>query len=116
MGRSSPNSITRAELIACIGKGEICQDLTNMESICSSTRSEQLNSLYGEREEEILASSMKMPFTAIVLVFEFIRVSHDFLFPISLAVVASVFVFHFLRRTQRIVLLERQLAMQRVMR
>jgi H+/Cl- antiporter ClcA len=41
-----------------------------------------------------LASSMKMPFTAIVLTLEFTRVSHDFLFPISLAVVGSIFVFH----------------------
>ena len=41
-----------------------------------------------------LASSMKMPFTAIVLTLEFTRVGHDFLFPISLAVVGSIFVFH----------------------
>jgi H+/Cl- antiporter ClcA len=41
-----------------------------------------------------LASSMKMPFTAIFLMLEFTRVSHDFLFPISLAVVGSIFVFH----------------------
>ena len=41
-----------------------------------------------------LASSMKMPFTAIVLILEFTRVGHDFLFPVSLAVVGSIFVFH----------------------
>jgi hypothetical protein len=34
-----------------------------------------------------LASSMKMPLTAIVLIFEFTRVGHDFLIPISLAVI-----------------------------
>jgi hypothetical protein len=33
-----------------------------------------------------LASSMKMPLTATVLIFEFTRVGHDFLIPISLAV------------------------------
>ncbi len=41
-----------------------------------------------------LASSMKMPLTAIVLILEFTRVGSDFLFPISLAVVGSIFVFH----------------------
>jgi H+/Cl- antiporter ClcA len=40
-----------------------------------------------------LASSMKMPVTAIVLTLELTRVSHDFLFPMSLAVVGSIFVF-----------------------
>jgi H+/Cl- antiporter ClcA len=37
-----------------------------------------------------LASSMKMPPTAIVLIFEFTRVGHDFLIPISLAVTGSI--------------------------
>lgn len=41
-----------------------------------------------------LASSMKMPLTAIVLIFEFTRVGHDFLLPISLAVTGSVSAFH----------------------
>jgi H+/Cl- antiporter ClcA len=41
-----------------------------------------------------LASSMKMPLTAIVLILEFTRVGHDFLFPISLAVAGSISVFH----------------------
>jgi H+/Cl- antiporter ClcA len=40
-----------------------------------------------------LASSMKMPLTAIVLIFEFTRVGHDFLIPISLAVAGSVSAF-----------------------
>ena len=37
-----------------------------------------------------LASSMKMPLTAIVLVFEFTRVGHDFLVPVLLAVTGSI--------------------------
>jgi H+/Cl- antiporter ClcA len=41
-----------------------------------------------------LASSMKMPLTAIVLIFEFTRVGHDFLIPISLAVTGSISAFH----------------------
>lgn len=40
-----------------------------------------------------LASSMKMPVTAIALIVEFTRVGHDFLIPISLAVVGSISVF-----------------------
>jgi H+/Cl- antiporter ClcA len=40
-----------------------------------------------------LASSMKMPLTAIVLIFEFTRVGHDFLIPVSLAVAGSISVF-----------------------
>jgi H+/Cl- antiporter ClcA len=41
-----------------------------------------------------LASSMKMPITAIVLVVEFTHVDHDFLFPICFAVGGSIAVFH----------------------
>jgi len=41
-----------------------------------------------------LASSMKMPLTAIVLVIEFTRVGHDFLIPIVFAVVGSASTFH----------------------
>ena len=41
-----------------------------------------------------LASSMKMPLTAIVLTLELTRVGHDFLIPISLAVAGSFIVFH----------------------
>jgi len=41
-----------------------------------------------------LASSMQMPLTAVVLIPEFTRVGHDFLVPISLAVVGSVSIFH----------------------
>ena len=37
---------------------------------------------------------MKMPLTAIVLIFEFTRVGHDFLIPTSLAVTGSVSAFH----------------------
>ena len=37
---------------------------------------------------------MKMPLTAIVLIFECTRVGHDFLIPISLAVTGSVSAFH----------------------
>jgi H+/Cl- antiporter ClcA len=40
-----------------------------------------------------LASSMKMPLTAIVLIVELTRVGHDFLIPISLAVAGSISVF-----------------------
>ena len=49
-----------------------------------------------------LASSMKMPLTAIDLIFEFTRVGHDFLIPISLAVTGSVSAFHLCveRKTQ----------------
>jgi H+/Cl- antiporter ClcA len=42
------------------------------------------------RSAAFLASSLKMPLTAIVLIFEFTRVGHDFLIPISLAVTGSV--------------------------
>jgi H+/Cl- antiporter ClcA len=41
-----------------------------------------------------LASSMKMPLTAVVLIIEFTRVGHDFLIPILLGVVGSVSVFY----------------------
>ncbi|MBV8053561.1 MAG: chloride channel protein, partial [Acidobacteriaceae bacterium] len=41
-----------------------------------------------------LASSMKMPLTAIVLILEFTRIGHDFLIPISFAVAGSYSVFH----------------------
>jgi H+/Cl- antiporter ClcA len=41
-----------------------------------------------------LAASMKMPVTAVVLVMEFTRVDHDFLFPILLAVAGSIACFH----------------------
>ena len=41
-----------------------------------------------------MASSMKMPVTAIALILELTRVGYDFLFPVSLAVVGSVAVFH----------------------
>lgn len=44
-----------------------------------------------------LASSMKMPLTAIALIFEFTRIGHDFLVPISLAVAGSVSLFYLLR-------------------
>jgi H+/Cl- antiporter ClcA len=47
-----------------------------------------------------LASSMKMPLTAIDLIFEFTRVGHDFLIPISLAVTGSVSAFHLYGGTQ----------------
>ena len=40
-----------------------------------------------------LASSMKMPLTALVLIVEFTRVGHDFLIPIWLAVAGSISVF-----------------------
>ena len=45
---------------------------------------------------------MKMPLTAIVLIFEFTRVGHNFLIPISLAVTGSVSAFHLCveRKTQ----------------
>jgi hypothetical protein len=36
---------------------------------------------------------MKMPLTAIALIFEFTRIGHDFLIPISLAVAGSTCVF-----------------------
>ncbi|MGA8619204.1 MAG: chloride channel protein [Candidatus Sulfotelmatobacter sp.] len=41
-----------------------------------------------------LASSMKMPLTAIALIVEFTRIGHDFLIPISLAVAGSICVFY----------------------
>jgi H+/Cl- antiporter ClcA len=41
-----------------------------------------------------LASSMRMPLTAIALIVEFTRIGHDFLIPISLAVAGSVCVFY----------------------
>lgn len=43
-----------------------------------------------------LAASMQMPLTAIVLILEFTRVSHDFLVPILLAVAGSVSTFKLL--------------------
>lgn len=51
-----------------------------------------------------LASSMKMPLTAIVLTLELTRVGHDLLFPVALAVAGSISILHFLseRRLQRI--------------
>jgi len=45
-----------------------------------------------------LASSMKMPVTAIVLVIEFTRVDHDFLIPILFAVIGSISVFYLCTR------------------
>jgi H+/Cl- antiporter ClcA len=45
-----------------------------------------------------LASSMRMPLTAIVLVFEFTRVGHDFIVPVSLSVVGSISVFQLCER------------------
>jgi H+/Cl- antiporter ClcA len=44
-----------------------------------------------------LASSMKMPLTAIVLTVEFTGIGQDFLVPLSLAVVGSVSIFHLCR-------------------
>jgi H+/Cl- antiporter ClcA len=41
-----------------------------------------------------LASSMKMPLTAIALMVEFTRIGHDFLIPVSLAVAGSSCVFY----------------------
>ncbi|SDH71370.1 chloride channel protein [Paraburkholderia phenazinium] len=43
-----------------------------------------------------LAASMQMPLTAVVLILEFTRVSHDFLIPILLAVAGSVSTFKLL--------------------
>lgn len=43
-----------------------------------------------------LAASMQMPLTAVVLILEFTRVSHDFLVPILLAVAGSVSMFKLL--------------------
>ena len=42
-----------------------------------------------------LASSMKMPLTAVVLIMEFTRVGHDFLIPMLFAVIGSVSAFYF---------------------
>jgi H+/Cl- antiporter ClcA len=49
-----------------------------------------------------LASSMKMPVTAIALIIEFTRVGHDFLIPISFGVVGSISVYYLcsLRKVQ----------------
>ena len=44
-----------------------------------------------------LASSMKMPLTAIVLTVEFTGIGQEFLVPVSLAVVGSVSIFHLCR-------------------
>jgi chloride channel protein, CIC family len=44
-----------------------------------------------------LASSMKMPLTAIVLTIEFTGIGQEFLVPVSLAVAGSVLVFHLCR-------------------
>jgi H+/Cl- antiporter ClcA len=41
-----------------------------------------------------LASSMRMPLTAIVLMMEFTRVDHDFLIPMAFAVVGSISASH----------------------
>ncbi len=41
-----------------------------------------------------LASSMKMPLTAVVLIMEFTRVGHDFLIPMLFGVIGSVSVLH----------------------
>ena len=41
-----------------------------------------------------LASSMKMPLTAIALIAEFTRIGHDFLIPISLAIAVSIYIFY----------------------
>jgi H+/Cl- antiporter ClcA len=43
-----------------------------------------------------LAASMQMPLTAVVLILEFTRVSHDFLIPVLLAVAGSVSTFRLL--------------------
>jgi H+/Cl- antiporter ClcA len=43
-----------------------------------------------------LAASMQMPITAVVLMLEFTRVSHDFLIPVLLAVAGSVSTFKLL--------------------
>ena len=53
-----------------------------------------------------LASSMKMPLTAIVLIFEFTRVGHDFLIPISFAVTPISLGVSFLCGTQNTTHLE----------
>ncbi len=45
-----------------------------------------------------LASSMKMPLTAIVLVLEFTHINADFIIPISLAVTGSIIIFHLCMR------------------
>ncbi len=51
-----------------------------------------------------LATSAKMPFTSIALILEFTRVGHDFLIPISLAIVGSVAVSELcMRRDARLV-------------
>jgi len=47
-----------------------------------------------------LASSMRLPLTAILLVMEFTRVSHDFLLPMLLASAGSLTVFHYLQKRQ----------------
>ena len=46
-----------------------------------------------------LASSMRMPVTAIVLMIEFTRVGHDFLIPMTLAVAGSIVASQFRRAT-----------------
>ena len=48
-----------------------------------------------------LASSMKMPVTAIALVVEFTRVNHDFLVPMFFAVAGSIGVFQITRPADR---------------
>jgi H+/Cl- antiporter ClcA len=45
-----------------------------------------------------LAASMQMPLTAVVLILEFTRVSHDFLIPILFAVAGSVSTFKLLAK------------------
>jgi H+/Cl- antiporter ClcA len=49
-----------------------------------------------------LASSMKMPLTAILLMLEFTRVGHDFLIPACLAVAGSISVSHLFAERHRI--------------
>jgi H+/Cl- antiporter ClcA len=44
-----------------------------------------------------LASSMKMPLTAVVLTVEFTGIGQEFLVPLSLAVAGSVSIFHLCR-------------------
>jgi H+/Cl- antiporter ClcA len=47
-----------------------------------------------------LASSMKMPITAIVLLLEFTHINHDFIIPMLFAVMGSVATFHWLSRSK----------------
>jgi H+/Cl- antiporter ClcA len=45
-----------------------------------------------------LASSMKMPLTAVVLIMEFTRIGHDFLVPMLFGVIGSVSVFYLCKK------------------